>query len=570
VAQVCRRLDGLPLAIELAAARIGAMTPAELARRLDRRFDTLAGGRRRAAPRHQTLRAAIDWSYQLCSDAEQRLLARLSVFAGGWAEEAAEAVCGVEPLSGEEVFELLAGLVAKSLVVTQRLGATTRYRLLETIREYDEATPAELGETEMARAAHADYFCALPRRLRDQLFGPEQVTVARLLVADYDNLLAAMHHALDSGDVDLALQLVAQWPPPYLQVGHRLILPVEAALELAGARDHPLYPSGLVFAAIVAGFRGDLDRADAWAAEALAALRGRGDDPLVEASLAQPRSALASARGAFAEAARLLVEGAELARSNDALGSTHAASFMLSSAAMARMMAGNAEAAVPLASEAVALARQGEAPSQIARGLEALAGAVAASDPARAKAALDESLKLQERLDFTTAAPVEGPLIAARLADRSLVLRLSRDAVHGHHRTGDRLFLSALLNVVGRALASSDTEAAAILQGAARRIITATVRVPAQVMGVDPTPTPDQSAGPASFITDLRRQTTLIIRQSIGDERMRQLRAEGEAMNAAEALRYVLTVIERNLTPLFPKPQSPVAGETTRSPGRAR
>jgi hypothetical protein len=173
-----------------------------------------------------------------------------------------------------------------------------------------------------------------------------------------------------------------------------------------------LYASGLVLAAIMAGFRGDLDRADAWVKEALAALLMRGDDPLVEAGLAQPRAALASARGAFAEAERLLVEGAELARSSDALGSTHAASFMLSSAAMARMMAGDAQAAEPLASEAVALARQGGAPSRIAHGLEALAGALAGSDPGRAKAALDESLKLQERLDFTTAAAAEGPLIA--------------------------------------------------------------------------------------------------------------------------------------------------------------
>jgi predicted ATPase len=102
------------------------MTPGELARRLDRRFDTLAGGRRRAVPRHQTLRAAIDWSYQLCSQAERRLLARLAVFSGGRTDEAAETVCGTDPLPGGQVFELLAGLVAKSLVVAQRDGPATR------------------------------------------------------------------------------------------------------------------------------------------------------------------------------------------------------------------------------------------------------------------------------------------------------------------------------------------------------------------------------------------------------------------------------------------------------------
>jgi predicted ATPase/class 3 adenylate cyclase len=144
VAQLCRRLDGLPLAIELAAARIGALTPVELARRLDRRFDALAGGRRRAVQRHQTLRAAIDWSYQLCSEEERRLLARLAVFAGGCTEEAAEAVCSGDPLPSEAVFELLAGLVAKSLVVAQRDGSITRYRLLETIREFGEGPPGRV------------------------------------------------------------------------------------------------------------------------------------------------------------------------------------------------------------------------------------------------------------------------------------------------------------------------------------------------------------------------------------------------------------------------------------------
>jgi predicted ATPase len=163
------------LAIELASARIGALTPDELARRLDRRFDTLAGGRRRAVQRHQTLRAAIDWSYQLCSEGERRLLARLAVFAGGCTEEAAEAVCGSDPLSVGEVFELLAGLVAKSLVVAQRQGRSTRYRLLETIREYGEDRLAEYGETDPLRQRHSEYYCRLEAMLVERLGGPEQL-----------------------------------------------------------------------------------------------------------------------------------------------------------------------------------------------------------------------------------------------------------------------------------------------------------------------------------------------------------------------------------------------------------
>ena len=138
VAAAVRRLDGIALAIELAAARMAAMTPAELARRLERSFAVLGAGRRGTLPHHQTLRATIDWSYQLLAEPEQRLLARLAVFAGGCTLEAAETVCGGDGIDPDTVFELLASLVARSLVVTEEHGPETRYRLLETIRQYGE------------------------------------------------------------------------------------------------------------------------------------------------------------------------------------------------------------------------------------------------------------------------------------------------------------------------------------------------------------------------------------------------------------------------------------------------
>ena len=151
VAAAVRRLDGIALAIELAAARIAAMTPAELARRLERSFAVLGAGRRGTLPHHQTLRATIDWSYQLLAEPEQRLLARLSVFAGGCTLEAAETVCGGDGIDPDTVFELLANLVARSLVVTEEHGPETRYRLLETIRQYGEERLTEAGETDRWR-----------------------------------------------------------------------------------------------------------------------------------------------------------------------------------------------------------------------------------------------------------------------------------------------------------------------------------------------------------------------------------------------------------------------------------
>ena len=151
VAQVCERLDGVPLAIELAAARVGLLTPAELAQRLDHRFRVLTGSERGAVERHQTLRAAIDWSYDLLNDAERRVLDRLSVFAGGFTLTAAETVAARVGIDGMDVLELLAGLVAKSLVVADTHGTHTRYKLLETIRQYAEERLDESGEAAAAR-----------------------------------------------------------------------------------------------------------------------------------------------------------------------------------------------------------------------------------------------------------------------------------------------------------------------------------------------------------------------------------------------------------------------------------
>ena len=146
VREICTRLDGVPLAIELAAAWIGAMNPTELARRLDKRFRLLTGGGRVAIERHQTLRATIDWSYDLCSEAERYLLARLAVFFGGCTLDAVEGVCAGDPIEADDVLVVLSSLVARSLVVADDTGVDTRYRLLETIRQYGEERLVEADD----------------------------------------------------------------------------------------------------------------------------------------------------------------------------------------------------------------------------------------------------------------------------------------------------------------------------------------------------------------------------------------------------------------------------------------
>ena len=545
VIQICRRLDGVPLAIELAAARVAAMSPAELAEGLQRRFDTLAGGRRRAVRRHQTLRAAIDWSYDLLSDDERQLLLRLAVFSGGCTRAAAEAVCGATPLAPRKVFGLLAALVAKSLVAAQRDGPETRYRLLETIREYGEDRLADTGETELLHATHAEYFCQLARGLSKDLFGPRQAIAGGRLVAEQENLLAAVNHAIDTNNVDLALRLIRSTSHRGSTSGWRLILPVDAVLRLAGATDHPLYPFGLAAAGHEAAFRGDLTRAEAACEEALASAGRLGSgshdvDVLVSAA----RGIQAIAIGAWDEAAAETEHTVELARSGQ--NDDHIVD-LLAGAAFAHTMAGNPDAAARLASESLNLARRAGGPAFIAHSLTALAGAIADREPQRARALLTESLELQATIESQRAYDTtHTALIAARIADWSLVLKLAPDAIRLHNWAGERPYLSGILNVVARALAPGHPESAAVLQGAARRLVPA-VRAPGstELAGANAISPAGAAPSSASLVTELRRQTTAALRNALGETRLHQLRAEGEAMDDDHAVAYALDAIDR-------------------------
>jgi predicted ATPase/DNA-binding SARP family transcriptional activator len=192
---VCRRLDGMPLAIELGAARLRSMSLAELGDRLDQRFRLLTGGSRTAIERHQTLRAAVSWSYGLLTGAERLLLGRLSVFADGFSIDAAEAVCGSGGVDVNEIASLIGSLVDKSLVVADRAGATLRYRLLETIRLFAAERLAEACEAAAAAAAHCAHFVSAAETAAPQLAGPDQGSWLARLDADQANLRRAAAHA---------------------------------------------------------------------------------------------------------------------------------------------------------------------------------------------------------------------------------------------------------------------------------------------------------------------------------------------------------------------------------------
>jgi predicted ATPase len=218
--RICRALDGMPLAIELAAARLRTMSLDQLAHRLDDRFRLLTGGSRTALPRHRTLRAMVDWSWELLTDAERTVLRRLSVFWGGASLEAAERVCTGESVEQEQVLELLTALTEKSLLVAEGDNAP-RYRMLGTIKEYARDRLAEAAESDLARRAHLAYFTELTETADPHLRRAEQLEWLATLAAEHDNIGSAMRGALAAGEAQAAMRLAGGAGYYWWLVGHK-------------------------------------------------------------------------------------------------------------------------------------------------------------------------------------------------------------------------------------------------------------------------------------------------------------------------------------------------------------
>ena len=209
VSEICQRLDGIPLAIELAAARIRSMSPAQIRARLADRFRLLTGGPRHGLERHQTLRQAVQWSFDLLTPAERAVLSRCAVFAGGFSLEAAEHVCTGAEAGDADILDLLDGLVRKSLVQVDRSGEVVRYGMLETFRQFGEEQLKAMGESEAARDRHAHYFVADSRVNFDLWRSPRQIEAYRWLDREMGNLRAAFRWAVDRGDIETAADLAS-------------------------------------------------------------------------------------------------------------------------------------------------------------------------------------------------------------------------------------------------------------------------------------------------------------------------------------------------------------------------
>ena len=310
--RVCRALDGMPLAIELAAARLRTMTIEQLANRLDDRFRLLTSGSRTALPRHKTLRAVVDWSWELLTDAERTVLRRLSVFSGGASLEAAEHVCSGDAVEPDQVLELVTSLAEKSLLVTESDGAP-RYRMLTTIKEYAADRLAEAGESDLARQAHLAYFTQLTETAEPHLRRAEQLEWLATLEADHDNLSAALRGAIAAGDAAAAMRLAsaAGW---FWWLGGRrtegLDLLISAA-NLPGevSDDIRAMTYGLVVLYVTSG-RGDEHVGAEWIHKAYRfSLQSRNDNPLL--AFAAPLERLLQAPEEAATAFEPLLESVD-------------------------------------------------------------------------------------------------------------------------------------------------------------------------------------------------------------------------------------------------------------------
>ena len=356
IVDICRRLDGIPLAIELAAARVRALSVETIAERLSDRFRLLVQGDRTALPRQQTLRALIDWSYDLLSEVERALFRRVAVFAGGWTLEASEAVGSGASLGEMDVLDVLARLVEKSLVVLEAYGG--RYRLLDTVREYAQERLSESGEGDDVRNRHLAYYLALGVQARPELVGPNQGTWLARLDLERENLLsihAWCDHAEGGGELGLKLVYAVR---PYwvkrglLALGHRMTV---AALLRPGAKERNFARCrGLSDAGQLAYYMGRYAEAATYLEEGLSIAREIGDEGRIKVVLYALGMA-AIGQGNLATARRHLDEALVLAR---ALGNKHDLTAALNARAQLHRMEGDLDTAEPLYNQMLALARE--------------------------------------------------------------------------------------------------------------------------------------------------------------------------------------------------------------------
>jgi predicted ATPase/class 3 adenylate cyclase len=444
VAEICRRLDGMPLAIELAAARVTAMRPAEIAAHLDERFRLLTGGRRSRVERHQTLRATVEWSYSLLEPAERLVFDRLGVFVGSFDAAAAQAVVADDDLDSWDVLDALAGLVEKSMILAGDPddtddGSNSRYRLLETLRAFAREQLEDREETDHWRRRHADYYADWCEHAGPELVGPREQSWARRVEEELDNIWAALRWGLDApeqDDADLALRILIAllgsdystqwglygWADTLLLRARTSTLPGHATTIAAAAYVHinlledPDVGDQLAWEALRVPNVNAAPRAISLSYTTLGSVRFRQDQP--------------------ADALEVLSEGL---RSLDAVGASPADRATLHSlASLIETTIGDLEAAQHDGDTALEMARSTGSPLLMAGVLANAGRAWFSHDPDRALAAFEESIALSRHgfgVDISRAGAAQ---LRARAGDRAAALTHLREAIAGDHDIGYR------------------------------------------------------------------------------------------------------------------------------------
>ncbi len=410
VAEICVRLDGLPLAIELAAARIRLFPPGALLTRLGQRLQVLTGGARGMAARHQTLRAAIDWSYQLLTPGEQQLFRRLAVFQGGRTLDAVEAVCNGAGDLTEDVLEGMTSLVDKSLLwMLEGPGGEPRFWLLETIHEYAREQLAASGEEPELRSHHLAYFLALAETAETQLEGPQQVAWLESLAAEHDNFRAALNWALHEAPGEEGLRLVAALWSFWEMHGHLAEgrTWIERAVQWSAAAPPGTQARLYTGAGTLAWRQADYTAATSHHGRALELYRALEDQPGVAFALNNLGMQLLC-QGAFAQSRQLLEESLQVRRR---LGDQAGIAEQLNNLGFLIVSQGEAAAARPLLLESLALHRRLQNKYKIAGILDNLGDvALHEGDLAAARQYFRESLGLHREVGSPAGLPdaVEG------------------------------------------------------------------------------------------------------------------------------------------------------------------
>ncbi len=392
VAQVCRRLEGIPLAIELAAGRMEVLSAEQLASRLEDFLKLLTGGRT-ADPRHRTLRATLEWSHELLSEAERALFRRLSVFVGGWTLEAAEEVCSGDGVEQDDVLELLSELVDKSLVVVEAgEQRVPRFRMLEPVRQYGQERLQESGTAERIRARHAQCYLALAQEAEPELEGADQTRWMDRLEAEHDNLRAALSWALEGGEAELGLRLAGAlrlfWVMrSHYSEGRRWY---EEGLKRGDSAPQPVRAKAFFGAGFFTAALGDFELAIERLEDSLALYRQVGDKRGT-ANCLRSLGHTFFELGDSERAEALLEEGLPLIRESGSIRDTTTALSYLAYMAACR---GDLERARALGEESLAIARKGGDTSAAAFASQYLAvTAMLGGDYERAQALFEATLE---------------------------------------------------------------------------------------------------------------------------------------------------------------------------------